>query len=808
MKISLNWLKEYISTEMSPESIGEVLTDIGLEVEGIEHVEGVKGGLNGVVVGEVKSCTQHPNADRLKLTTVDVGSEELLQIVCGAPNVAEGQKVPVALVGTTLYAEDKEFKIKKGKIRGELSLGMICAEDELGLGSDHSGIMVLDPAVEVGAPLAEVVELEDDHVIEIGLTPNRSDAMSHWGVARDLKAGMQWREGSVSYTSVEWKKPAYDRNPMSIKVRVEDEKRAPRYCGLEIRNVEVGESPDWLKQRLLSIGLGPINNIVDVTNYILHGLGQPLHAFDADMIEGKEVVVRTMDKDTSFTTLDEEERKLDGEDLMICDSVKGMCIAGVFGGNHSGVNSETRNIFLESAYFDPVSVRKSAKRHGLNTDASFRFERGVDPNITLKALEHAAALIVEVAGGSVHGPAVDLGQTDFASFQIEVDPVRMNKLIGQEIKADDLRKIFADLEIGLSEKGPSDWTLSVPPYRTDVQREADIIEDVLRIYGYNRVHEPERMQISLTYSDKPEAHDLQERVSDILAAQGFHEAMSNSLTSAGLNSWAQADDSKRVAMLNPLSGDLAELRTSLIPELMLAGHRNANHKRPDLRFFEFGNRYERTDLKYRETEILLLMAQGKEWKENWQGRKSEYDVFWMRGLCEMILHRLGLLEAAQISGLEHDLLMDGIEYHVGSKQLVAIGRTKGDVRKEMGVKMNPVFAEWNWSETIKAVKKVELSYQEVGKFPEMRRDFALMIDENLSFEAIRTLAEKQVPGSLLRDVRLFDVYMGDKLPKGKKSYAVAFHFRDDKKTMTDKQVDKLMGRIQQALEQEFGAQLR
>lgn len=808
MKISYNWLKQFIKINWDAEKTGELLTDLGLEIEGIEHYESVKGGLQGIVVGEVLTCDQHPNADRLKITTVNIGDETPLQIVCGAPNVAAGQKVPVATIGTTLYtAEGEAWKIKKGKIRGEESHGMICAEDELGLGESHDGIMVLDSKIKVGTPAAEIFNIENDDVFEIGLTPNRADAMSHYGVARDVKAGLLQREIAVELITPSVSSFHVDARSLKIDVDVKDKEKCPRYCGVTISGVKVEPSPDWIQHRLRSIGLTPINNIVDITNYVLHELGQPLHAFDANKISGHKIEVKTCKAGTKFTTLDEVVRELHEDDLMICDAEKPMCIAGVFGGIDSGVTESTTNIFLESAYFDPVTVRKTAKRHGLNTDASFRFERGIDPNIAEYALKRAALLITDIAGGEISSDISDAYPNKIEDFQVRLSFDNAKKLIGEEIPRETIKSILTSLDIKVNNVTEAGLGLTVPAYRNDVQREADIIEEVLRVYGYNNVGTTEKLNASISNSSRFEDYKVQNVIGNQLASQGFFEIMANSLTSpkyVALSNDLNADHS--VKMLNPLSNDLEVMRQSLLFSGLEAVSHNINRKRSDLKLFEFGKTYHQYTDNREEHKHLSLFVTGNKTEERWNSPANRTDFFYLKGTVEAILQRLGL-NRLKSAPTKSDVLSEGISLSLGKKKLVDFGLVKKSVLKHFGISQNVLCADFNWDNVLEMAQHNRIKFTEIPKYPEVRRDFALLIDNSVSFEDIHTIA-KQTEKQLLKNVNLFDVYEGKNLPAGKKSYAVSFTLQDENKTLTDKQIDKIMNKLQANFENKLGAELR
>lgn len=808
MKISYNWLKQFIKIDWTPEQTSELLTDLGLEVEGIEAYQSVKGGLEGVVVGEVLTCIQHPNADKLKVTTVNIGEETPLQIVCGAPNVAAGQKVPVATIGTTLYTETGEaWTIKKGKIRGEESHGMICAEDELGLGKSHDGIMVLDADIKVGTPAAAIFEVENDHVFEIGLTPNRADAMGHLGTARDLKAGLIQKEITLEFITPSVSAFHVDNRTLRIDVVVKNKELAPRYCGLTISGIKVKESPVWLQHRLKAIGLNPINNIVDATNYVLHDLGQPLHAFDAAKISDNKVVVKTLAAGTKFVTLDGVERTLHEDDLMICDAEKPMCIAGVFGGIHSSVSEGTTSIFLESAYFNPVSVRKSAKRHGLNTDASFRFERGIDPNITEYALKRAALLIQEIAGGEITSDIVDIYPNKIEDFQVRLSFENAKKLIGEEIPKEIIKRILTSLEIKVNSVTETGLGLMVPAYRNDVTREADIIEEILRVYGYNNIKTTEKLNASISNSTRFEDHKIQNLVGNQLASQGFFEILSNSLTTPNYAALSdQLKEEHSISILNPLSGDLSVLRQSLVFSGLEAISFNINRKRSDLKLFEFGKTYHGYSTKHEEFKHLSVFVTGNQNSENWNSTNKKSDFFFLKGNIISLLERLGISRYNEIP-VENDLFSEGLSFGLGKMKLIDFGLIKKPILKHFDISQDVLYANFYWDTILDIVKRNNMSFKAIPKYPEVRRDFALLLDDSVTFESIHKIA-KQSEKQLLKDVNLFDVYQGKNLPAGKKSYAVSFTLQDENKTLTDKQIDKIMKTLQTQFETQLGAELR
>ena len=805
MKISYNWLKNYIDVEVNPENISEILTDSGLEIDGMEKIQTVKGGLEGLVVGEVLTKEKHPDADKLNCSTINVGGETPLDIVCGATNLEVGQKVVVATVGTTLYAGGDSFKIKKSKIRGQLSEGMICAEDEIGLGKGHDGIMVLEPSTAVGTLAKDYFKIEDDHELEIGLTPNRADATGHIGVARDLVAVLgQTQEINLIKPSVDDFK--VDNTDLNIAVEVEAAELCPRYSGVTISGLEVKDSPDWLKNRLLSIGLTPINNVVDVTNFVLHETGQPLHAFDAAKIVGNKVVVKTVADKTKFTTLDDAERELSEDDLMICNADEGMCIAGVFGGADSGVSDSTTSIFLESAYFNAVSVRKSAKRHGLNTDASFRFERGADPRNTIYALKRAANLIKEVAGGSISSEIVDIYPTEIENFEIDFSFDNCDRLIGQAIDRDVIKKILTDLEIEIVSENEDELKLSVPPFKVDVQREVDVIEEVLRIYGYNNIVLPDTLTSSLSYRSKTDKEKVTNIISDLLVSNGFNEMLSNSLTKSDY--YAATADSL-VRMKNPLSRELDVLRQSMVYDGLETIVYNQNRRTSDVKLFEWGKTYFKTETKFKEHSHLSLFISGASTKENWDTTDAgDANFYQLKGVVNTIMEKFGMNKfniRTEESGLA--CLDYGLKYKVNNIDLVEFGKIDDATQKQFDINNEVFYVIFNYDNFLKLVAMNKVVYKEVSKFPSTRRDLALLIDKAVAYSAIKELASKQ-DRKLLKDINLFDVYEGKNLPEGKKSYAVSFQFQDETKTLVDKQIDKVMSKIIAVLEKDLGAQLR
>lgn len=806
MKISYNWIKQFLKIDLPQEQVSEILTDLGLEVEGISSYESIKGGLAGVVVGEVLQCSQHPNADRLKVTKVDLGSEKV-QIVCGATNVAQGQKVAVASVGTSLFNEDGvAFLIKKSKIRGEESHGMICAENELGLGESHDGIMVLEAHLKNGTPCKDIFDVEVDTVFEIGLTPNRADAMSHMGVARDLKAYCQFK--NIDH---KWSPPAtfhFNTEPSDKKFSLEvvSKDKAPRYMGVNINNLTIKPSPSWLQNRLKALGIVPKNNVVDITNYVLHDLGQPLHAFDLDKIQGG-VIVKTVAQDTPFITLDGIERKLDADDLMICDHQKPLCIAGVFGGQNSGVTEKTSSIFLESAYFDPVSIRKSAKRHGLNTDASFRFERGIDPEITLHALKHAAKLITELAGGTIEGNFYEIKQElpEAPKFILSFD--KINKTVGQEISKDDVSKILTGLEIKIEHSNEEVMLIEIPPYRVDVTRPADVIEEILRVYGYNNVAISEVLQSNIPDFISLDDHQISEQLSNQLANLGFNEIMNNSITNPDYETlYESIKAQKGVNIINPLGQDLSQMRTSLLPGALEVVTFNLNRQSKSLKLFELCKTYHQDEKGYKEKKYLSIAFSGEVYKENWNLTEQPNSFYYLKGVIKQLLQKSTSMDWEE-SSCEKDIFSEGLSYSLQGQFLLHFGFVKKEILESFNINQEVLYAEIDFDLLANRIKYNDIQYQEIPKFPKVRRDFSLLLDNSVSFDTLKKIAFK-TDKNILNQVQLFDVYEGNKLAKGKKSYGVSFYFQDPRKTLTDKYVDKVMGKLQQQFETELGAKLR
>ena len=801
MKISLNWLRQFVNTDWSAAQISNLLTDLGLEVEGIHTYESIPGMLDGIVVGEVLTCEKHPNADKLKVTSVDVGEDEPLSIVCGAPNVDKGQKVVVATLGSTIYPIVGEpFKIKKAKIRDYVSLGMICAEDEIGIGQSHDGIIVLDNKWKPGTPCHEVFSPESDQIFEIGLTPNRADAMSHMGVARDLKAG--WLQQGIQTELIT---PSVNdfhihQSLKPIRVDILDAKAAPRYCGVRISGVSVGPSPAHIQNKLKAIGLSPINNIVDATNYVLHEIGQPLHAFDAKEITSNTVKVKTLPKGTSFTTLDGVERKLHDEDLMICDGDKPLCIAGVFGGTESGITENTKEVFLESAYFDPVRIRKTAKRHGLSTDASFRFERGIDIQLCDYALKRAALLIMEVAGGKITSEISDDYPNKLEQHQLTIQFNYINKLIGQEIPREEIKSILTSLDIKINNVSETTLGLSIPGYRVDVTRPADVVEEILRVYGYNRIDFSDRLITSMPSGEKP-ADQAERLLSHQLANLGFFEIYNNSLTKLQDN-----ENDKSVSIVNPLSQELSAMRTSLIGGLLEAIQYNLNRKNNNCRFFEIGNVYQKDGSDYIERKQLVIGLTGMQQANHWRSNQYSNDFFYLKGIIEAICKRAGIVYSE--NPLENQkYFSEGISLQSGQNKFISIGKLDTTAFESLSVE-NEIFVAEIDIETYKALTTSTAKHiQTISKFPSVNRDLALLVNHDVSFESLQRAAQ-ETEKKLLTSIQLFDVYEGKGIPEDKKSYGLSFTLNDQRKTLTDKQVDKVIKKIFDKLQNEFGAELR
>jgi phenylalanyl-tRNA synthetase beta chain len=798
MKISYNWLKQFIDTDKTPEQLSQILTGIGLEVESLEKVQAIPGGLEGLVIGYVKDTRQHPNADRLKITRVDAGTGAELQIVCGASNVAPGQKVVVATVGTTVYPiKGEPFKINKSKIRGEESEGMICAEDEIGLGESHEGIMVLDADAPIGDLAKDYFKVTDDYLYEIGLTPNRADAASHLGTARDIAAFIKTHINKPDLSAFK-----VDNNSRPIEVVVENAVACPRYSSLTISGVEVKDSPKWLKEKLSVIGVRSINNIVDITNYVLHGLGQPLHAFDADAVKGNKVIVGTRPEGTVFKTLDEVDRKLSTDDLMINSAEAPMCIAGVFGGIGSGVKESTKNIFLESAYFNPVWVRKTSKRHGLKTDASFRFERGTDPNITVTALKYAALLIKELAGGTISSEISDIYPNPVAPFEVDITYKNVDRLIGKSITRQEIKSIIKALDIQIVSESEEGLSLKVPPYRVDVTREVDVIEEILRIYGYNNIEIPTQIRASLNNSIRPEKDDVQNTISDILSANGFNEILSNSLTKSAYS----GNLDTAVKILNPLSNDLDVMRQSMLFSGLEAIAYNQNRKNGDLKLYEFGKVYSVKDDKYNETQRFAIFLTGFDKEEQWNQQPQQFSFYRIKAVVDGLIQRLNIRDYT-VEDATCSKMAFGLQYMRSGKQLVKFGAVNKDALKKVDVEKNVFIADFNFDLVLAAVKKNKIVYREVSKFPAVRRDLSMLVDTQVTFAQLKQIAQK-TERKLLKDVNVFDVYQGDKLPAGKKSYALSFTLQDEEKTLTDKTIDGIIQKLIYNFGKEAGAEIR
>ncbi len=804
MKISYNWLKDYLDFDLSPVRVGELLTDTGLEVEGIEEFDQVKGGLKGLVIGVVVSCEQHTNADRLKVTEINIGTDTNLPIVCGAPNVAKGQKVIVATVGAKLYpTEGEEFEIKKSKIRGEVSEGMICAEDEIGLGKGHDGIMVLKEDAQVGMPAAEYFDLSSDYTIEIGLTPNRADGMSHYGVARDLAAALQHKNipcGKLNFPEL----TSFKEGKTKLNIEVKDNEACPRYVGVKISNLKISDSPEWLQNRLKAIGLSTINNVVDVTNYVMHELGQPLHAFDTAKIKGDKVLVQELSNGTIFETLDGVERELSDKDLMICNESEGMCIAGVFGGSKSGVTETTTEIFLESAYFNPVSVRKTAKRHALNTDASFRFERGIDPDITVIAAKRAALLIQELAGGDVSSELLDLYPSKIEGTKIQLDYKYCDSLIGSKIERDTIQSILESLEISVLNRNEDGMELNVPAYRNDVLRPADIVEEILRIYGYNAIPFPERMGISISPTPTVNVEVLRRKLYDHLTSTGYSEMIHNSLTSKDF----YGEDSDVIKILNPLSNDLSVLRANMLFQGLETIAYNQNRGQSDLKVFEFGKTYHQYSDKREEKEWLVAYLTGKQTIASWTGKSADAEFFELKGIAENLLLKIGVSPMAfKSKPTKKEALSYGLDLFSGKLNLGSLGMVNKKNCSDFGVKQSVFYLELSWENIVKVLSAKKIKYKSVPKFPGTRRDLALVVDQKVDFQDIRNVA-LQTERNLLKEVSIFDVYQGKGLEPGTKSCALGFEFLDPNQTLTDKVVDKSIKKIYEQLQKQVGAQLR
>ena len=820
MNISYNWLKKFIDFDLSPLELADALTSIGLEVGGVEEIQAIKGGLEGLVIGEVLTCEPHPNSDHMHVTNVNLGTGEPVQIVCGAPNVAAGQKVIVATIGTKLYDGDDCFTIKKSKLRGIESCGMICAEDEIGIGTDHSGIIVLPDDAVVGMPAKDYYNIKSDYVLEVDITPNRADACSHYGVARDLYAYLTQRgiQTSLHKPSVDDFK--VDNHDLDINVTIVNSEACPRYAGITIKGVTVKESPEWLQNDLRMIGLRPINNIVDITNYILFAYGHPMHCFDADKIKGNQVIVKCMPEGTPFVTLDGVERKLSSRDLMICNAEEPMCIGGVFGGLESGTTEETKNVFLESAYFHPTWIRKTARRHGLSTDASFRYERGIDPNNTIYILKLAAMMVKELAGGEISSEIKDVSCKDFPPFRVELTYQRVNELIGKDIPVETVKSIVKSLEMDIVAETAEGLTLDVPQYRVDVQRDCDVIEDILRIYGYNNVEIPTTLKSSLvaeTETDK--SNKLQNLVAEQLVGAGFNEIMNNSLTKAAYYDNLTSYPAKNlVRLMNPLSSDLNVMRETLLFGGLETIARNANHKNPDLKLFEFGNCYyyreekrneEKALAPYSESYHLALWLTGKDKQGSWIHADEDNNAYMLKAYVENILGRVGLhMRDLTIENLSTDIYASAVVIKTqGGKRLAMIGTVTRKLLKQFDIDNAVYFADINWIEVMRSIRSLKVSFKELPKFPAVRRDLALLVEKNVQFAQIEKLVF-DADRKLVKSVNLFDVYEGKHLEAGKKSYAISITLQDENQTLNDKVIDKVMQKIIKSLEERAGARLR
>ena len=826
MNISYKWLKRYIDLQDDAQTVAKILTSIGLEVGTVEEVETIKGGLKGLVVGEVLSCEPHPNSDHLHITRVNIGEGEPLPIVCGAPNVAAGQKVIVATIGTVLYDGEESFTIKKGKLRGEESWGMICAEDEIGVGTDHAGIIVLPADTPVGMKAADYYHIENDTIIEVDITPNRSDAASHYGVARDLYAYYQAHGQHIALTKPSVEEFRIQNSDLKINVIVDAPDAAPRYSGVSIKGVTIKESPEWLKNSLLAIGLRPINNVVDVTNFVLHECGQALHAFDADKVKGNTIHVRYAKPGEKFVTLDGVEREMNERDLMIANADEAMCIAGVFGGLESGVTVNTKNVFLESAYFDPVTIRKTSRRHTLQTDASFRFERGTDPNNTLYVLKRAALLIQEVAGGEVAMEITDTINADFAPWPVRIEISRVNSLIGKAIGEETIETILKALEIEIVAKNGDSWQLAVPRYRVDVQRECDVVEDILRIYGYDNVEFPEKLNTSLAYGIKPDPEKLRRRIAEQLTAQGFNEILNNSLTKVSYyEPLEQLPLASCVRIMNPLSSDLGVMRQTLLFGGLESIARNANRKNSDLKFYEFGNCYHyngeltnervnelaKTDplIRYSEEPHLGLWLTGNKAAQSWVRKEEKTSFYQLHAYVNNIFVRLGVdLAKVTVERLDNELFSDGLVLKAANgKALGFIGIVNRKQLKAFDIDQEVFYADLDWNALIKQNKQYKAVINDLPKYPEVKRDFALLVDKNIEFADLARVAFG-TERKLLKNVFLFDVYEGKNLEAGKKSYALSFILQDPESTLKDTQIENIMNRLKKAFEDQFHATLR
>lgn len=807
MKISYNWIKQFINLKDNSDETSKLLTELGLEVEGISKFESIKGGLNNVVIGKVITCEKHPNADRLKVTTVDVGENENVQIVCGAPNVESGQTVAVAMIGAKLYFNDDEITIKKSKIRGENSEGMICAEDELGLGNSHDGIIVFEKEHNPGTLINKIYNIENDEVFDIGLTPNRADAMSHLGVARDLKVGLIQKGIKLELITPSVSDFNIDNRAINLKLDVKDSKKAPRYCGIVINNIKVNESPEWLKNRLKSIDITPINNVVDITNYVLHDLGQPLHAFDYESIVDDKIQVTTLKKGTKFTTLDGVERELTDTDLMICSGNKPLCMAGIYGGENSGVNQSTKSILLESAYFDPITIRKSAKHHGFNTDASYRFERGIDPNITKYALKRAAILIKDICGGIISSEIEDLYPQKLDDFEVLLNYDQIDKLIGQKIDHETIKEILTSLDIKINSITETRLGLSIPYYRNDVQREADVIEEILRVFGYNNIKSTHKLNSSINDIKLFSEHNVQNSISEILISQGYYEIMTNSLTSPAHSSLSNDDHSDNdIEILNSLSLDLSVLRQNMLFSGLEVTSHNINRKQSDLKLFEFGKTYKIIEENRVEAKKLSLYITGDLFKKNWNSDKIKSDYYYTKGIVKSLLDRLAIKNTiSKPTTLSN--LKEGESLFLGKKEIVTYGSVKKEILDSFNIDQEVFYVEFKWDTIISMTSYKPIHVNEIPKYPEVSRDLSILIDKNIDFASIFNSCIK-IDKKLIKGISLFDVYEGNKLPADKKSYGISLAISSSDKTLSDKEIDNIMGKVIKNLNSNFGAELR
>jgi len=808
MNISYNWLKEFLKVKDSVEETANILTELGLEVEGISNFESIKGGLKGVVVGKVKTCKKHPNADRLKLTTVDIGQKEDVQVVCGAENVDSNQTVAVATVGAKIYTNEDSWTIKKSKIRGEVSNGMICAEDELNLGESHEGIMLLDDKYKAGTPLDEIFKIENDSILEIGLTPNRSDAISHYGTARDLRAGLLQRGKNLELIRPSVTDFNIDKKTTNIKVQVDNSLLAPRYCGVVIENIVVKQSPQWLINRLKSIDVSPINNIVDITNYVLHDIGQPLHAFDYNKISEDKITVKTLKNGTKFVTLDGVERKLTNKDLMICSGNKPLCLAGIYGGLNSGVNEKTTSIFLESAYFDPLTIRQSSKHHGFNTDASYRFERGVDPNITKLAIRRACILIKKVCKDSmISSEIIDIYPKKIDDKKLLIRFDNIENLIGKKIDREIIKRIITSLDMKIESITESNLGISIPPYRSDVTREADIVEEILRIYGYNNIESSTKINRSLIPHDQLSRNDIENKISNHLVSLGFFEIITNSLTPPKYNNNNKnIEESLNVNVINSSSSDLSMLRNSLMFTGIEALSYNINRKQTNLKMFEFGKDYIKQEDKYIEEEKLCLFITGYKTSKNWNSNLEKSDFYFIKGIVFSIIDGLNIKDVTSRPTTDKNL-KEGEALTLDEIPLVNYGILSNSSLSLFDIEQEVYYAEFSWNNIVKSIDKTPVLSKEIPKYPEVSRDLSILIDEDITFKSIYNEAYK-ANKDLIKNISLFDVYVGKNITKSKKSYGLNFNISDNSKTLSDSEIDNLMKKITNTLIKKFGAELR